>query len=83
MWSKGTGDFFKDTLGCAMASRSHSAVSAMVRFAAQMDPSNGKSELVDGSQSHTTSPACAILINAAASYVVECDDLQKSKHRGK
>lgn len=70
-----TKDFFLDTLGCAIAGRDHPAVSAMVRFAAQMGPSNGKSELIDGSQSLTTSPAFASLINAAASHVVEQDDL--------
>lgn len=70
-----TKDFFLDTLGCAIAGSSHPAVSAMVRFAAQMGPSSGKSELIDGSQTLTTSPAFASLINAAASHVVEQDDL--------
>ncbi|KAJ5770472.1 uncharacterized protein N7511_002523 [Penicillium nucicola] len=70
-----TKDFFLDTLGCAIAGRSHSAVIAMVRFAAQMGPSSGNSELIDGSQNITTSPAFASLINAAASHVVEQDDL--------
>lgn len=70
-----TKDFFLDTLGCAIAGRSHPAVSAMVRFAAQMGPPSGKSELIDGSQTLTTSPAFASLINAAASHVVEQDDL--------
>jgi aconitate decarboxylase len=70
-----TKDFFLDTLGCAIAGRSHPAVSAMVHFAAQMGPSSGKSELIDGSQSLTTSPAFASFINAAASHVVEQDDL--------
>lgn len=40
-----------------------------------MGPSSGKSELIDGSQTLTTSPAFASLINAAASHVVEQDDL--------
>jgi aconitate decarboxylase len=70
-----TKDFFLDTLGCAIAGRSHPAVSAMVRFAAQMGPTSGKSELIDSSQNLTTSPAFASLINAAASHVVEQDDL--------
>jgi 2-methylcitrate dehydratase PrpD len=70
-----TKDFFLDTLGCAIAGRSHPAVSAMVRFAAQMGPQSGKSELIDGTQNLTTSPAFASLINAAASHVVEQDDL--------
>ncbi|KAJ5558840.1 MmgE/PrpD [Penicillium sp. DV-2018c] len=70
-----TKDFFLDTLGCAIAGRDHPAVSAMVRFAAQMGPSDGKSELIDGSHNVKTSPAFASLINAAASHVVEQDDL--------
>jgi aconitate decarboxylase len=70
-----TKDFFLDTLGCTIAGRSHPAVTALVRFAAQMGPSSGKSELIDGSQNVTTSPAFASLINAAASHVVEQDDL--------
>lgn len=70
-----TKDFFLDTLGCAIAGSNHPAVSAMVRFAVQMGPSSGKSELIDGSQTLTTSPAFASLINAAASHVVEQDDL--------
>ena len=70
-----TKDFFLDTLGCAIAGRSHPAVSAMVRFAAQMGPTSGKSELIDSSRNLTTSPVFASLINAAASHVVEQDDL--------
>lgn len=70
-----TKDFFLDTLGCAIAGRNHPAVSAMVRFAAQMGPSSGKSELIDSSHNLTTSPPFASLINAAASHVVEQDDL--------
>ncbi|KAJ5637999.1 MmgE/PrpD [Penicillium lividum] len=70
-----TKDFFLDWLGCTIAGRHHPAVSAMARFAAQMGPSNGKCELVDGSLGFTTSPAFASLVNGASSHVVEQDDL--------
>ncbi|CAI7567286.1 unnamed protein product [Penicillium manginii] len=70
-----TKDFFLDTLGCAIAGRHHPAVNAMARFAVQMGPSNGKSELIDGALKFTTSPAFASLVNGASSHVVEQDDL--------
>ncbi|KAJ5640703.1 MmgE/PrpD, partial [Penicillium herquei] len=70
-----TKDFFLDWLGCAIAGRHHPAVSAMAQFAKQMGPSNGKSELIDGSLNFTTSPAFASLVNGASSHVVEQDDL--------
>jgi aconitate decarboxylase len=70
-----TKDFFLDWLGCTIAGRHHPAVSAIAQFARQMGPSNGKSELVDGSLGFTTSPAFASLVNGASSHVVEQDDL--------
>lgn len=66
---------FLDWLGCTVAGRNHPAVSAIARFAVQMGPSTGSSELVDGSLNFTTSPAFASLINGASSHVVEQDDL--------
>ena len=73
-----TKDLFLDWLGCAVAGRHHPAVSAIARFAAQMGPSTGKCELVDGSLNLTTSPALASLVNGASSHVVEQDDLHMS-----
>lgn len=70
-----TKDLFLDWLGCCIAGRSHPAVVAIARFASQMGPTTGKSEFVDGSLGFTTSPAFASLVNAAASHVVEQDDL--------
>lgn len=70
-----TKEFFLDWLGCTIAGRHHPAVSVMARFAAQMGPSEGKSELVDGSLGFSTSAAFASLVNAASSHVVEQDDL--------
>ncbi|RSL90072.1 hypothetical protein CEP51_000947 [Fusarium floridanum] len=66
---------FLDWLGCAVAGRNHPAVCAIAKFATQMGPSSGRSELVDGSLKFTTSPAFASLINGASSHVVEQDDL--------
>lgn len=70
-----TKDFFLDWLGCAIAGRHHPAVAAIAQFAKQMGPSNGKSELIDGSLKFTSSPAFASLVNGASSHVVEQDDL--------
>lgn len=70
-----TKDFFLDWLGCTIAGRHHPAVYAIAQFAKQMGPSNGKSELVDGSLSFTSSPVFASLVNGASSHVVEQDDL--------
>ena len=70
-----TKDLFLDTLGCAIAGRHHPAVNAMARFAVQMGPSNGNSELIDGALKFTTSPAFASLVNGASAHVVEQDDL--------
>ncbi|KAF9887406.1 hypothetical protein FE257_010261 [Aspergillus nanangensis] len=70
-----TKDLFLDTLGCTIAGRHHPAVTGIARFAAQMGPSSGKSELVDSALNRTTSPAFAALINGASSHVVEQDDL--------
>ncbi|GFF51706.1 hypothetical protein IFM61606_02316 [Aspergillus udagawae] len=70
-----TKELFIDWLGCTIAGRHHPAVAAIVRFATQMGPSSGKSELIDGSLGLTSSPAFASLINGASSHVVEQDDL--------
>lgn len=70
-----TKELFLDWLGCTLAGRNHPAISAITRFAAQMGPSTGNCELIDGSQAFTTSPVFASLINGASSHVVEQDDL--------
>lgn len=70
-----TKELFLDWLGCALAGRTHPAISAITRFATQMGPFTGNCELIDGSQTFTTSPAFASLINGASSHVVEQDDL--------
>jgi aconitate decarboxylase len=70
-----TKDLFLDWLGCTIAGRSHPAVAAIVKFVKAMGPTSGKSELVDGELGFSTSAAFAALVNAAASHVVEQDDL--------
>lgn len=70
-----TKELYLDWLGCTIAGRNHPAVSAIVKYAVQMGPSTGSSELVDGSLGLTSSPAFASLVNGASSHVVEQDDL--------
>lgn len=73
-----TEELFLDWLGCAIAGRSHPAVAAISRFSAKMGPTSGKCDLVDASHGVKSSPAFASMINAAASHVVEQDDLHMS-----
>lgn len=73
-----TEELFLDWLGCAIAGRRHPAVMAISRFSSQMGPTSGKCDLVDASLGVKTSPAFASMINAAASHVVEQDDLHMS-----
>lgn len=73
-----TEELFLDWLGCAIAGRSHPAVTAISRFSSQMGPGSGKCGLIDASLGVKTSPAFASMINAAASHVVEQDDLHMS-----
>ncbi|KAL6850552.1 hypothetical protein ACO1O0_007676 [Amphichorda felina] len=61
-----TKDLFLDWLGCAVAGRHHPAVSAIVRFAAQMGPSTGKFEQDDLHMSSITHPATVIFPAALA-----------------
>lgn len=71
-----TKELYLDWLGCTIAGRNHPAVSAIVKYAIQMGPTTGNSELVDGSLGITSSsPAFASLVNGASSHVVEQDDL--------
>lgn len=73
-----TEELFLDWLGCAVAGRSHPAVTAISKFSSQMGPTSGKCGLIDDSLGVKTSPAFASMINAAASHVVEQDDLHMS-----
>ncbi len=66
-------DLFLDWLTSALAGRTARPVTALERFAARMGPADGPSELLV-SRRHT-SPLFAALVNAAASHVVEQDDV--------
>jgi 2-methylcitrate dehydratase PrpD len=69
-------DLFLDWLGSALAGSSQHPIAAFARHARQMGPADGPSEIViDGS---TSSPYFAAFVNAAASHVVEQDDLHNS-----
>src|SRR5262245_25543906 len=68
-----TRELFLDWLGSALAGKDSGPVRALRSFARRMGPSSGPSEiLVDRS---LTSPLFAALVNAAASHVVEQDDV--------
>lgn len=69
-----TQDLLIDWLGAALAGRQARPVSVFQRFADHMGPATGPSQLMTGSHAGT-SPFFAALINAAASHVVEQDDV--------
>jgi MmgE/PrpD N-terminal domain len=69
-----TKSFYLDTIACAVAGQEHAAVKAMVSFAKQMGPVDGKCEYWFSPESRT-SAAFGALVNGAASHVVEQDDL--------
>lgn len=68
-----TEDLFLDWLGSGLAGAGASSVSALRQFADVMGPSMGESQTFDWMSN--TSPYFAAMINAAASHVVEQDDL--------
>ena len=71
-----TKDLFLDWVGSALAGRNERQVRAIERFAREMGPSEGPSE--DLTSRRRTSPLFAALVNAAASHVVEQDDLHNA-----
>jgi 2-methylcitrate dehydratase PrpD len=66
-------DLFLDWLASALAGRAARPVTALERFAARMGPADGPSEILVSRR--RTSPLFAALVNAAASHVVEQDDV--------
>lgn len=72
-----TEDLFLDWLGSTLAGKSARAVQAIERYAQAMGPSvrveNGGAEVLIARR--TTSPHFAAMVNAAASHVVEQDDV--------
>ncbi|MGE5523767.1 MAG: MmgE/PrpD family protein [Rhodospirillaceae bacterium] len=71
-----TEDLFLDWFGSALAGRRARPVQIMERFAAEMAPSYGPSELL--TSRGRTSPFFAALVNGASSHFVEQDDLHNS-----
>jgi 2-methylcitrate dehydratase PrpD len=66
-------DLFVDWVGSALAGRPARAVQAIDRFAAEMGPIDGPSEiLISGRR---TTPYFAAMVNGAASHVAEQDDV--------
>lgn len=70
---EGAKDLLVDWMGSALAGKGARPVVALERFAAEMGPSSGPSEIVPSGAS--TSPLFAALINGAASHVAEQDDV--------
>jgi 2-methylcitrate dehydratase PrpD len=66
-------DLFLDTMASILAGSGARAVKAMGKFAERMGPADGKSE--DFVNRRNTSPMFAAMVNAAASHVVEQDDV--------
>ncbi len=66
-------DLFVDWAASALAGRGARAVQSIDRFAAAMGPAGGPSEILISGR--TTSPYFAAMVNAAASHVVEQDDI--------
>ncbi len=66
-------DLHVDWLGSALAGKGSRAVETIARFAASMGPDDGPSEILIDRRG--SSPLIAATINAAASHVVEQDDV--------
>lgn len=69
-------DLCLDWLGSALAGSCQHPTAAFERHAAAMGPARGDAEIL--SSRETTSPYFAAFVNAAASHVVEQDDLHNS-----
>ena len=68
-----TEDLFLDWLGSTLAGRTARAVQAIERYALAMGPADGAAEVLISRRA--TSPHFAAMVNAAASHVVEQDDV--------
>ncbi len=66
-------DLFLDWFGSALAGKGARPVQTIERFAMQMGPGNGDSEVLISRR--RTTPLFAAMVNAAASHVVEQDDV--------
>lgn len=65
-----------DWLGSALAGKDHAPIPLFERYAERMGPESGPSETLTSRR--LSSPHFAALVNAAASHVVEQDDLHNS-----
>ncbi|NKB76857.1 MAG: MmgE/PrpD family protein [Gammaproteobacteria bacterium] len=70
---RGTEDLFLDWYASAVAGSTAPQVQILKSFVAQMGPAQGKCRIFGSKK--TTSPFFAAMVNAAASHVVEQDDL--------
>jgi 2-methylcitrate dehydratase PrpD len=68
-----TEDLFLDWTGSALAGKSARAVQAIEAYARSMGPADGAAEVLITRR--LTSPHFAAMVNAAASHVVEQDDV--------
>lgn len=66
-------DFFLDWLGSTLAGSSGHPTPVFERYAARMGPGHGPSEILTNAT--TSSPMFAAFVNAAASHLVEQDDI--------
>jgi len=66
-------DLFLDWIGSALAGKGARAVETIESFARAMGPANGAAEVLISR--HSTSPYFAAMVNAAASHMVEQDDV--------
>lgn len=66
-------DLLLDWIGSTLAGKGARAVEAIERFARQMGPADGPSEVLISRR--RTTPMFAAMVNAAASHVVEQDDV--------
>jgi 2-methylcitrate dehydratase PrpD len=71
-----TKELFLDWIGSALAGKNARPVRILERFAGEMAPSGGPSEVLTSRR--RTSPLFAALVNGAASHVVEQDDLHNA-----
>ena len=69
-------DLLVDWLGSAVAGHGARAVMSMAQFAMHMGPGDGPSEVIVNRRG--SSPYMAAMANAAASHVVEQDDVHNS-----
>jgi 2-methylcitrate dehydratase PrpD len=68
-----TEDLMLDWFGSALAGKGMRAIETLERFAAQMGPASGPSEILPSRRQ--TTPLFAAMVNAASSHIAEQDDV--------